>query len=144
MTSRPDEPAGAQKWEIRVSLDIYHFPGTLEELTRRMGVAPDQSLAAGEPIAGGRKVRAYDRWVIDAGTDHEAPLQEQLRILLGRVLPLAPRLSALPPPTSVMISCGVLDYTRDVSLHFDPEVIAAAASMNASLDVDYYDMSPKE
>lgn len=89
-------------------------------------------------------MRAYDRWVIDAGTDHEAPLQEQLRILLGRVLPLAPRLSALPPPTSVMISCGVLDYTRDVSLHFDPEVIAAAASMNASLDVDYYDMSPKE
>jgi hypothetical protein len=40
-----------------------------------------------------------------------------------------------------MVSCGILDYTRDVSLYFDPTVISALARMNAGLDVDYYDMS---
>lgn len=140
MTSRSDEPALVRRWKIRVRLVVTDYPGTLDELTHQIGVLPDRSLPAGEPIAPG-KVSKADRWVIDAGNDDELSLEEQLRALLERVSHLAPRLSGLPPPTSVMVSCGILDYTRDVSLYFEPNAISALAEMNAALDVDYYDMS---
>lgn len=135
---------GGAKWRIRVSLDVFDFPGTLDELTRRIGVRPDRALKAGERIGASVKLRTADRWVIDAVTDDALSLQEQLLALLKRVSPLAQQLSGLPPPTTVTISCGILDYTRDVSLNFEPGVIAAIAEMKASLDIDYYDMSSTE
>ena len=140
MTKSLDEPSVGRKWRISVTLVVTGFPGTLLELSRQIGMPADRSLPAGEPV-GPRAVRAADIWIIDAGSDKELSLQEQLRTLLERVSSVAPQLSRLPPPTSVTICCGILDYTRDVSLNFDADALSAMAQMNASLDVDYYDMS---
>jgi hypothetical protein len=141
VTLRAEESGGGAKWRIRVSLDVMDFPGTLEELTRRIGVRPDRALKAGERIGASVKRRTADRWSIDAPADDDLSLQEQILALLKRVSPLAPQLSELPPPTTVTISCGILDYTRGVALNFEREVVAAIAEMKASLDIDYYDMS---
>ena len=140
MVSELPDPA---KWKIRVRLVVTDFPGTFDELTRRIGIRPDRTLEAGKPVAPGR-ARASDRWIIDATADDRMPLQDQLELLLDRVSSVADRLSDLPEPTSVIVSCGVQDYDRDVSLNFEADVVARVAKLKATLDIGYYDMSSEK
>jgi hypothetical protein len=68
-------------------------------------------------------------------------LAEHLDSLVEKLAAAEDATTRLPAGAVVEISCGIVDYCRQVPLYFPPNIVQLASRLGASIDISYYDVS---
>jgi hypothetical protein len=108
-----------------------------EEITSRLGSKPDRVWHKGNVREISRNMAKFNGWIMDAGSSRQAPIKEQVAMLLEKLKPLRTELNEIAALASVDLSIVVYsDY--EPPLHFDNATLGEIASLGANLDIDLY------
>jgi hypothetical protein len=127
-------------WEIKVRLHVIDSPLSHDEITKLVGVKPTRTQIAGNAIPSGTK-KPVKVWTLEAVSDRSAPLHEHIESLMALMKPATSHLQKISRGASVLLSCVIYDFTRDVALGFSKEAVESLGAMGAEIDIDYYDLS---
>lgn len=113
-------------------------PGVVSAI---LGVEPTRSGARGEPYVDtkGRvtsRVLSESYWSLWSGLKPTAALEEHLRDLLEKVIPLIPNLGRLPDATRRVVYCSVIAGDTAESITLAPSIVGNLARIEAELILD--------
>jgi hypothetical protein len=82
------------------------------------------------------RILSESYWSLWSELEPTATLEEHLTDLLGKVIPLVPRLGQLPDGTKRKVFCSVIAGDTAENLTFAPSLIANLARIEAELILD--------
>lgn len=119
----------------RVALEVYDYPGDLEEISRQMHIAPTTT-QEGDP--GRSEAR---RWSIASGVSESRPIEEHIDALLEKIHPHASELRNISTIARCRLSAG-LEYTElNPEITFRPDILRKIADLGVELWLDIYNLS---
>lgn len=128
--------------EIKVRLTIKNFPMSPDELSQRLGLQPTTAWMKGQPkkLAKG-SLYSFNNWELDSGLNNSESLENHLKALMGKIIPLQMNFTKVCPLYETTISCVIYSYEKDrPSIFFDKETVDLVAQLKASIDIDLYVM----
>lgn len=139
------------KNKIYATLSIYSTKITSEQITKKLGLAPDRSWVKGEGRillnhkTGERRtlpgLHKNHLWELRSKSSATTSLDAPVRQLLNRLKPYSKKIKSLSalPNVDVQLS-GVIYWYQDSAppLNFKKEVMGAINDLGAGLDLDLY------
>jgi hypothetical protein len=117
---------------------------TAEQIAERVGMRPDRVMVRGSRQAA-PAVPACHGWQVDTSVDRSVWLDEQIRLLIARVAPAAPRIGELVASGRAAASLVVVRSYRPgrpvspIGFAIDIEAIRVLHQAAATVDFDEYD-----
>jgi hypothetical protein len=110
-----------------------------EEVTRVLGIRPDESGHRGDP-RGSKTPLVYKAgwWRIKTEISEDASLNEQIRLLLDRVDSQKESLKTLAVDCELEFGCVVYFDEHAPDLHIESDTLQAMAELGAHFDIDAY------
>ena len=137
---KPVEAASEKRWELSARLVIYGFECAPEEITRVLGINPDETWRKGD-LRGERPVKPSgdSGWVIASSSSDRVRLEPHIVSVLEKVSSVD-RLRDLPPESKRYLSCEVttLEGTSGPDITISPTILSRLAEIGAELSIDSY------
>ncbi|HLO89414.1 MAG TPA: DUF4279 domain-containing protein, partial [Nostocaceae cyanobacterium] len=132
--------------EIYAYFLLCYFECDPEEITKIVGVSPTDVWRIGDKITNRSTLkRKKNGWRLKSNLEQTADLDAHIRNVLERLKPGWEKLRELGLQYYAEISCVIYNYEAQVPvMHFDKEIIKAAAELNAEIDIDYYSLYEPE
>lgn len=126
--------------EIHFSFNICGFSCKPEDITRLLGIQPDEAHAEGAPRGTGEAIYRESIWVIRSRISPNLDIEAISGDIMGRIEPVCERIRSLPGKHYCCLSCGVSvnDGPGGPALEFDAKTLRILGAIGASLDVDIY------
>ena len=116
-----------------------------EEVTALLGIKPDKSYRAGEPVSAKvSMLRKEGCWEIKTAPtkDADASLNDHLCLLLDRITPAKEAVRSLASDHSIQFGCVVYFDEQVPALYLERDVLKAMSDLNATFDIDAYLLGP--
>lgn len=126
--------------EIELSFNICGFSCKPEDISRLLGIQPDEVHAKGEPRGTGDAVYRESLWVLRSRVSSDMEIESHISDVIERLEPVHERISSLPGKYYCYLSCGVdiYDGPGGPAVEFDAKTLKILGTMGASLGVDIY------
>jgi len=108
-----------------------------EDITKRIGLAPDVSWKTGDKHP---KVKVHHKnngWCVQSEFDDKTTLESKVGLLLARITPFTRAIFEISAETEVLFSCVVYTDHRP-TLFFDKRTMVSITALGASFDIDLY------
>ncbi len=115
--------------------DLTEILGTEPTVTRRKG---DLIYYAGSPT---KLVYKCNVWEMESSCDPKVAFEEQIDVLLDKVLPFSDRFKALPADIDIMLNIALYFHEYKAYFLLTAKQVQGIAKLGARLDVDIYDFS---
>lgn len=129
--------------EIKLRLIVSDFSCEPEEITKTLGLTPDQTWKKGDPVHE-KAVNQHKEngWLVVSpfGTMNQQ-LGDKLALMVEFLSPRLKLFTRLPPEAQIGISCVVYGYNGIPEISFSEEVVKFVGSLGAYIDVDVYDLT---
>ncbi len=133
------------KASFRIGADLfYNPPGVMPNasvITKALGIQPSRSHDAGEAHGSRASVWKHGQWALESPLPQESELEEHLRWLLDRLLPVCDRIVEVgraDPRLKVDFFCGLWLKDKMEGLEVTPKTLEGIASLGANLQLDIY------
>jgi hypothetical protein len=128
------------KDEFYAKLSIFSETLTPDKVSSILGLNCDKGYEIGDIVRPhGIVHRKENQWLIYSRVPRNAPLQDHVKDVLGRVAPVMEKIGNIAdqPDTEVELGC-VIHAIEEPPLFFTREQVAIIFKMGASIDVDLY------
>lgn len=113
-----------------------------DELTRRLGVAPDSAWAKGELHPRSGAARRFSRWSLESRLDRESSLEAHVADVLTRMDANADAFVAVSREYGGCMQLVGYFHAGYPGLHFDAAIVAGLARYGLGVDFDFYHLWP--
>ena len=126
--------------EIHLSFNICGFSCKPEDISRLLGIQPDEAHAKGEPRGTGKAVCRESLWVLRSRVSPNLEIENHINDIMERLEPVHEKVCSLPGKYYCYLSCGVdiYDGPGGPAVEFDAKTLRILGTIGASLDVDVY------
>jgi Domain of unknown function (DUF4279) len=100
---------------------------------------PSRAYRAGDPIVAGKGRRRTNAWILSVGPERSFALDEQVDRLIAQLKTKTGQLVGLRKgDVELRIYCAVYVADETPNISFNPDVVAWAGQVGASISVDLY------
>jgi hypothetical protein len=115
-----------------------------EEMTRLIGLSPDEAKTRHSRLVGGTPVPKVHLWRAESGLDVDEPVERHLEALAGRLAPHADRIGGIVTDRTkcflTIVRCFHPSHDpARLGFGIDGETLELLDTMRAEIDVDEYD-----
>ena len=130
----------------RAALAVQHESLGAQHVTDMLGIAPTESFEVGDAYARDSRRREHSHWALDSPADPDtASLDDQLRVLLDRALPLRTQLQALRDEGYRLVwTCYVEECDGDGTVMLSSDLLRDLGALPVDLWVESYADTPAE
>ena len=107
-------------------------------ITAQVGLQPSEAWTKGERSERTHLERKFSRWSLNSRLERSSSLEDHLRDVLDQALPKAEQVRQVAGEYRVGVQLVGYFYTDYPGFGIDREIIAGLASLNASIDCDFY------
>jgi len=109
-------------------------------VTRRLALTPSRAYRKGDPIVAGEGKRLTNGWILSIGPERSFALNEQIQRLIAQLEPKTAEIVRVRDEfgAEVRIYCAVYVADETPNISFNPDVVAWASRVGASISVDLY------
>jgi hypothetical protein len=128
----------------RAALAVQHESLDAKHVTEVLGMEPTESFETGDPYARDSRRREHSYWALDSPADPDtASLDEQLRVLVGRLLPLRAQLQELRDEGYRLVwTCYVEECDGDGMVVLPSALLRDLGALPVDLGVESYADTP--
>ena len=126
---------------LKVRFIVSDFECASDEITRILGLQPTTTWRRGDRIPRTTMARKQNGWRLDSPAMPAGDFEEQFNVLLKVVMPHSEKFKNLPPQSEVELSCVIYVYDQRPVISFSADAVRCLASIGATIDVDYYDLT---
>ena len=107
-------------------------------ITAQLGLEPSKAWTKGERNERTHLERKSSRWSLNSRLERSSSLEDHLRDVLNQALPKADQIRKVGCEYQVGVQLVGYFYTDYPGFGIDREIISGLASLNASIDCDFY------
>lgn len=109
-----------------------------DELTRRLGVEPDEAWQKGELHPRSGAARRFSRWSLESRLDHESSLEAHIADVLAQMDANIDAFVAVSREHGGVMQLVGYFHSGYPGLHFDAATVTGLARYGLSVDFDFY------